>query len=225
MATSQNGYEVITDREDCKVYYVNGVYVPLRDDDTGYVLADFLERYDEKVEPLGRTETFGWSYRRISGSNDFSNHASATAVDHNSAQHPYGATGTFTDEEEKALRKILDLYDGVLRWGGDYRGTKDEMHTEIVKPYDEVRLVARRLRRGNLVYLSRLVPGKRNFDVYLLKRRMAKRGLYQGSMTNYFGKGLREAYKKYQESLGYTGINADGVPGKASLESLGFRVK
>lgn len=32
------------------------------------------------------------------------------------------------------------------------------------------------------------------------------------------------AYKKHQLALGYTGSDADGVPGKTSLEKLGFRV-
>lgn len=225
MATSQNGYSVITDRDDTKVHYIEGVYVPLRDDDTGYVLADFLRRYEKKVEPLGRTETFGWNYRKIAGSDKFSNHASGTAVDANSAQHAYGREDTFTSKELKDLRDVLDIYDGVIRWGGDYRYTKDEMHFEIDKPYADVKLVARRLRRGNNIYLNRLKPGKRNFDVFLLKRRMNKKGLYNGSMTNYYGKGLRNAYAKYQESLGYTGSNADGLPGRTSLENLGFNVK
>ena len=89
MATSQNGYTVITDRADTKNYTItDSLTVPLRPDDAGYVVADFLRKYHEQVEPLGRTETFGWAYRKIAGSNTFSNHSSGTAADTNSA-HTY----------------------------------------------------------------------------------------------------------------------------------------
>lgn len=75
------------------------------------------------------------------------------------------------------------------------------------------------------VRLSRVQPGKRNKDVLVLKRRLKRRGFYkEENMTNYFGTGLANAYARYQRSLGYTGNDADGIPGKASLEKLGFRV-
>ena len=78
------------------------------------------------------------------------------------------------------------------------------------------------------VRLSWLKPGKRNIDVLRVKRRLEKRGYFRGSLNpnnNYFGKGLRKAYKKWQEHLGYSGSDANGLPGKTSLKKLGFRVK
>lgn len=75
------------------------------------------------------------------------------------------------------------------------------------------------------VRLSRLQPGKRNRDVIRLKRRLKARGFYKApNMTNFFGSGLADAVSKYQKHLGYTGRDADGVPGKATLQKLGFRV-
>lgn len=75
------------------------------------------------------------------------------------------------------------------------------------------------------VSLSRLKPGKRNKDVLLLKRRLEKRGIEAGKeKSNFFGKGLRRGYKEWQRSLGYRGKDADGIPGKTSLEKLGFKV-
>lgn len=75
------------------------------------------------------------------------------------------------------------------------------------------------------VRLSRLKPGKRNRDVLLVKRRLKRRGFYKAdNMTNYFGTGLANAYARWQKHLGYTGMDANGVPGRTSLQKLGFRV-
>lgn len=226
MVDSQNGYSVI-EREQAKSYDVGveGLTVPLRNDDCGVVLADFLRRFDNRVEKLGRTETFGYSKRQISGSDEWSNHASGTAADANASQHPFGKVGTFTVDEAFQIRALLADYDGVIRWGGNYSGTKDEMHFEIDREYDEVKLIANIIRRENRVYLSRLKPGNRNLDVYMVKRKLRRKGFYDKAPNRYFGKSLTEAYKKWQRHLGYTGSDADGVPGRASLEALDFRVK
>src|SRR5690606_34980535 len=44
-----------------------------------------------------------------------------------------------------ALRRILDDLGGVVRWGGDYSGRKDEMHFEINANAARVAQVARSL--------------------------------------------------------------------------------
>lgn len=84
------------------------------------------------------------------------------------------------------------------------------------------------LRQGpsvKTVHLSRLKPGKRNRDVLLVKRRLKRRGFYKAdNMTNYFGAGLANAYARWQKHLGYTGTDANGIPGKTSLQKLGFKV-
>lgn len=74
------------------------------------------------------------------------------------------------------------------------------------------------------VHLSRLQPGKRNIDVLRVKRRLDKRGFFRGELNNYFGKGLRSSYARWQRHLGYSGDDANGIPGRTSLEKLGFRV-
>ncbi len=77
-----------------------------------------------------------------------------------------------------------------------------------------------------VVHLSRLKPGMRNVDVRALKRRMNK---YFPKKRRLFGKKfnkiLRDRYTIYQKHLGYTGTDANGIPGKTSLEKLGFRVE
>lgn len=74
------------------------------------------------------------------------------------------------------------------------------------------------------VSLSKLQPGKRNEDVLKVKRALAKRGHDDLVLNNYFGSGLRHEYREWQIRLGYTGADADGLPGKISLQKLGFRV-
>lgn len=74
------------------------------------------------------------------------------------------------------------------------------------------------------VRLSRLLPGKRNTDVVLVKRRLERRGFYNGDHNNFFSEALRRSYVKWQKELGYEGKDANGIPGKQSLERLGFRV-
>lgn len=74
------------------------------------------------------------------------------------------------------------------------------------------------------VKLSRLKYGKRNADVLLVKNRLRKKGLYDGPGGKFFGKSTRRAYAAWQAKLGYTGSDADGIPGKASLRKLGFHV-
>jgi hypothetical protein len=62
-------------------------------------------------------------------------------------------------------------------------------------------------------------------EVLLVERGLNKEGLLASSLvdgsagTASFGKG--SAYQKYQERLGYHGQDADGIPGKPSLTTLG----
>lgn len=74
------------------------------------------------------------------------------------------------------------------------------------------------------VRLSRLQPGNRNTDVVLLKKRLRKKGFYEGGESKFFGKSLQKAYAEYQHSLGFTGDDANGIPGRTTLKKLGFRV-
>lgn len=62
-------------------------------------------------------------------------------------------------------------------------------------------------------------------EVLLVERGLNKEGLLSSNLvdgsagTASFGKG--SAYQKYQERLGYHGQDADGIPGKQSLTTLG----
>lgn len=74
------------------------------------------------------------------------------------------------------------------------------------------------------VHLSRLKPGKRNADVLVVKKRLAKKGIASSDKSNFFGKELKQDYRAWQHRLGFSGTDADGIPGRSSLEKLGFRV-
>lgn len=224
MVNSQNGYSVLASINDCRRYLIDGIAFYLRPDDCGYVLSHFTKAFDAEVEDLRTTECFGYSRRRIAGSAEWSNHASATAVDLNAAQHPSGRVGTFSTVEQNNIHDLLTNYDEVIRWGGTYRTVKDEMHFEINKNYAAVQLVSQRLRKNNTVSVARLKPGLRNIDTYMVKRELQRRGMFGGNMDKYFGVGLRKAYQNWQVQLGYKGDDADGVPGTSSLQKLGFKV-
>jgi hypothetical protein len=71
--------------------------------------------------------------------------AGGRAIDLNAPAYPLGAEDTFTRTQVAAIRRILDFCDGTVRWGGDYRGRKDEMHFEIASSAEDVALIAMRI--------------------------------------------------------------------------------
>lgn len=54
----------------------------------------------------------------------------------------------------------------------------------------------------------------------LIQTALTARG-FRVSITGKYGRGTTRAYARYQRSLGYRGINANGVPGFSSLTRLG----
>lgn len=103
---------------------------------TGKVLAGpvwvimywLCEYFARTVEPITKTWSWGWAYRKIAGSRKWSNHASGTAIDLNAPRHPAGKTGTFTKAQAAQIALIVKAARGVLRWGHLFA---DEMHFEI----------------------------------------------------------------------------------------------
>lgn len=135
MPVSQNGYSA-NDRSLIASYTVPGSSrkLALRRGDCAVVLLDFAAWFHKNVEPLdaGQLDDWGYAERTIRGSTTtLSNHASGTAMDLNATRHPLGRVGTFTAAQASAIRRKLREYGGVIRWGGDYRQRKDEMHFEI----------------------------------------------------------------------------------------------
>lgn len=66
-----------------------------------------------------------------------------------------------------------------------------------------------------------LTPGAKA-SVLLVERALRDRKLLDKKWVDgYFGTTTAAAYAKYQKSLGYTGLDANGMPGKSSLGKLG----
>ena len=96
----------------------------------GRSLVEMIEWWDQNIEPV--TMIGGWNYREIrgyEGSGKLSNHSSGTAVDINWDKHPLAAVGTVPADKVGLLR--YEATKRGLRWGGDYRNRKDEMHIEV----------------------------------------------------------------------------------------------
>ncbi len=68
---------------------------------------------------------------------------------------------------------------------------------------------------------SGLTPGAKD-SVLLVEEALADKGLLnQQYVDGHFGTSTITAYSSYQKSLGYTGLDASGLPGRTSLEKLG----
>lgn len=141
--TSYNGWPVGTPASAIGVanYTVPGtsVVLPVKAGDVATVLMYVAGRFNGEVEPLRSGQCWGYGYRKnVNNPSVWSNHASGTAIDLNAVLHPNGAKGTFTGSQVASIRSILSFCGDVIYWGGDYRGTTDEMHFEIdVAPGDQ----------------------------------------------------------------------------------------
>ena len=139
-ATSQNGWPAgSTSQIPIVSLAVGAATFPagVRSGQVHTILGYVARRFNNEVEALVKGWCWGHNYRVISGSTSLSNHASGTAIDCNAPEHPLGASGTFSSAQRAKIHEILTYCNGVVRWGGDYSGRKDEMHFEInVRPGD-----------------------------------------------------------------------------------------
>lgn len=142
-------------------------FIPgVRAGDVHTIFQYLAERLHAEVEPVYREgwhaqDDWGYNYRLNRNAGNLSCHASGTAIDYNATRHPNGRRGTFTPEQVLAIRRILADLDGVVRWGGDFLGTPDEMHWEIIGSGAAVARVAARIRRAQSGPAPRPAPGVR----------------------------------------------------------------
>lgn len=150
MVLSQNGWPASADRASIGVtpFVVRSVSFPggVKAGNVATVLAYVADQVHMRVEALVAGWCWGHNFRAVTGGGAVSNHGSGTAVDINAPRHPYGARGTFTGVQRATIRAILDEVDNVVRWGGDYTSTVDEMHFEVNAGATAVATVATRLR-------------------------------------------------------------------------------
>lgn len=233
MAYSQNGYKA-KDFSLIATYTIPGsnVRVSLRKGDVSVVLLWVAAQFHNTVQPLRQSDTGGYNPRSIIGGNTLSNHASGTAIDVRWRDHPLGASGTFTIGQRAAIRRILNACAGVVRWGGDYKGRKDEMHFEVVGSPAAVAKVADRIRNGTIGKTTSPATSK---DYPLTAAQVRK---LQSDLNRIFpaykdtplkvdgvpGPKTQSAVKEFQRR---TGLTADGIVGpktKAKLRTYGIKL-
>jgi len=145
MSVSANGYEVLDSdvtgpQPRLRDWRMPGVgrNILLRDGSCGFLLVHIAMWFDTEIEDIGigSYDDHGWGLRKIGGTDVWSNHSSGTAIDLNALQHPQGVatSKTFSDKEITRIHNRLKMYEGCIKWGGDYRTTPDAMHFEIDKP-------------------------------------------------------------------------------------------
>lgn len=169
MSSSQNGWPALsTSSSKLHTWEIPGVgRLRLRNGSAGFLLAHLALWFDGKIEDVDNPkllDDWGYAYRPVRGySETLSNHSSGTAMDLNATQHVLGKENTFSkQEEDQILRRVNNFYSNCIRWGGEYRGRKDEMHFEIDKPLDPVEKKARALLdspRGKAILKAN--PGQR----------------------------------------------------------------
>lgn len=155
VAHSQNGWPALTQGSALLHTWVipakTGTFkLTIRNGSAGFILAHYALWYAETVETVAGkvVDDWGWAYRPIRGqSSGLSNHASGTAIDLNAEAHVLGAapSKSFTPKQIDAIHSRLRWLRGCLRWGGDYSGRKDSMHTEVVQSLPFCEIEAKRL--------------------------------------------------------------------------------
>lgn len=83
----------------------------------------------KKVDAAGASDFGGcFNIRPIAGSNNWSNHSWACAIDLSPKLNGFNMKATLS-------RVVIDVFKAHgARWGGDYRGRKDPMHFEFIRP-------------------------------------------------------------------------------------------
>lgn len=153
MTNSQNGWPVLASNSNLLHRWIiptesGEVGVTLRNGSAGFLLCHLAIGISDWWEPMKQKLLDDWGYaaRNVRGSaTDISNHASGTALDFNATKHVLGKAGTWSPEDRKDIEHRLGFYGGVIRWGADYQGRKDEMHFEIVATMTRCEKVARSL--------------------------------------------------------------------------------
>jgi hypothetical protein len=152
MPTSYNGWTASRTPSEIGIdasFVAGGVHFPqgVKGGDVATVLGYVARRIHLEVEKLVVGWCWGYDYRiNRNDPNTLSCHSSGTAIDVNAPRHANGAYNTFTPDQIATIRRILRDAGGVVAWGRDWTGTKDEMHFEIHGGAAQVRAAAAKLR-------------------------------------------------------------------------------
>lgn len=145
---SQNGWPRNGPFKTFSVPRTNGKRKFLLHVDAGPLLVFYAALWHITVESLLNRVYDDWAFARsgpIGNSGVYSNHESGSAIDLNATMHPMGPN-TLNSAKRSKIRSNLKRFGGALRWGGDYRSTLDQMHTELNVSRGSAR--ARRVKMG-----------------------------------------------------------------------------
>ena len=227
---SYNGWEANPDRRAINTVNltVNGIHFPsgVRAGDVETVLGYVAQAFNDRVERLYAPGCWGYAFRKNRNANNYSCHASATAIDVNAPSHPNGKANTFNFLQVQTIKQILSEVGGVVRWGGDFSGKKDEMHFEIVASSRAVAKVAARLRGGQVLTSSIpgptrdvvLSPGDRGPNVAVLQTDLRWLGWDEVGVDGDFGPITEQAVRDIQWAAG---LEVDGVKGPVTQKAMG----
>lgn len=207
MSITRNGWDVYKSYGDPHTTPFPWVTGSVRKGDH-YVVLDYLaRRFNNEVERIVKSASWGHNPRPVRGYTDlWSEHAAAVALDFNAPRHGLGRRGTFSRAQVKRIHKILKDLQGSVRWGGDYAGRKDEMHFELIGGNALMKRIANLIRGGKL-------PGTKGGGAtpkpVVPKPKPVKR-VKQNSGNS---KASNVAIAENLNALGYAAGYADGVPG------------
>ena len=228
IARSKNRWRVRFSRPSGRFRAPNGYTVYCANSAVATVFAYVAQRWHRDIEPISAATQWrchSWrdpkgTHGKIAGTDDYSNHASGTAMDINGHLHPYEATtpGTYKDgfspKQRATLRAIeasLQVAAGgdVLRLGIDFaRGWRDGMHVEIAPgtSYLRVKRAAAALARAE--QFAQTMETLRNSD----NPAERPRGFKVRRLQSY----LNRAYPSYRS----TPLVEDGVYGPATAAAI-----
>jgi len=214
----------------------------VRSGDVHVVFQHLAEQLNARVEPVyapgwHEADDWGYAYRANRNANNLSCHASATAIDYNATRHPNGvATAqTWTSAQIATIHQILAELDHLVRWGGDFTGTVDSMHFEVIGTPGQIAALAARLIGGGVPPVpapapapwlalppvrSRPVSFQRWYNAYPFKPALLP---IISPLANNFGPQSLAALEKVQRRYGLVPDGIDGPLTKHLLWNLGWR--
>lgn len=223
MATSQNGWPVDYDgSEQDRRPLIRDVKVPngVLEGDVYTVMCWLARQYDARVEMLVAGACWGWLVKEISGSDDYSNHASGTAVDFNADKHNMGdpPSESMSPHMIDQCHAIERESDGVLSWGGDW-SRPDPMHWEIKGTREQVAAFARKIEQGGDMDRSIFKLGDTGEAGKFWQRRLKRTGFDPGEIDGEYGpktEAAVNASRKFYDSnqgphVEITGWHADQI--------------
>lgn len=215
----------------------------VRKGDVHTVFSHLVTQIHTRVEPVyapgwHEADDWGFSYRQNRNANNLSCHASGTAIDFNATRHPNGvATAkTFSAAQIAECHKILAELGNLVRWGGDFTGTVDSMHWEIIGTPGQIATLAANLSAPAPAapapatpphpsvslppVRSRPLSFQRWYNAYPFKPALLP---VISPLANNFGPQSEAALRKVQARYGLVADGIDGPLTKRVLWDLGWR--